>query len=86
MAVSKDNQRILITIPNEIKSKLEIKAKAENRSVSNYVCNLIIKDLERSNAVSAATPLIIHGGVAASRTRFAAGRRMPRKSAVKKKD
>jgi tartrate dehydratase alpha subunit/fumarate hydratase class I-like protein len=48
MAVSNENTRILITYPKDIKPKLEKKAKAENRSVSNYVLNLILKDVESS--------------------------------------
>lgn len=45
MAVSKDNVRILITVPIEVKKELENAARRENRSVSNYVCNLIVTDL-----------------------------------------
>lgn len=46
--VSDENTRILIRIPKEAKEKLEKKAKKENRSVSNYVLNLILKDIENS--------------------------------------
>jgi predicted DNA-binding protein len=46
MAVSEENTRILITMPKEAKGRLEKKAKSENRSVSNYVLNLILKDVE----------------------------------------
>jgi hypothetical protein len=46
MAVSEESTRILITMPKEAKLKLEKKAKSENRSISNYVLNLILKDVE----------------------------------------
>lgn len=46
MAISKENIRIKITIPKDINSKLKNKADKEQRSVSNYVYNLIVKDLE----------------------------------------
>lgn len=45
MAVSKESTRILIVLPKEVKAKLESKAKESNRSMSNYVLNLILKDL-----------------------------------------
>ena len=48
MAISEENTRIQITIPKELKEKLEEKAKSENRSVSNYVVTLIQKDLINS--------------------------------------
>ncbi|NFF77349.1 DNA-binding protein [Clostridium sporogenes] len=46
MAISKNNTRIKITIPKEINEQLKLKASKEQRSVSNYVYKLIIKDLE----------------------------------------
>ncbi|EQC1535438.1 ribbon-helix-helix domain-containing protein [Clostridium botulinum] len=48
MAVSKDNIRIKITIPKNINEKLREKADKNQRSVSNYVYNLIVKDLENN--------------------------------------
>ena len=47
MAISSDKVRILVTLPLELKEKLEIVAKRENRSVSNYVYTLIQKDIEK---------------------------------------
>jgi len=49
MAVSKENTRVLITIPKTLKKELEEIARVENRSLSNYVLNLIYKDLESKN-------------------------------------
>lgn len=48
MAVSKESTRALIVLPKNVKRQLEDKAKKENRSMSNYVLNLILKDLEQS--------------------------------------
>lgn len=48
MAISKDNIRIRTTISREVNEKLKEKASKEQRSVSNYVYNLIIKDLENN--------------------------------------
>ncbi len=48
MAVGSDKVRILVTLPIDLKEKLEEAAKNENRSVSNYVCTLIQKDLEKT--------------------------------------
>lgn len=47
MAVAETSTRILITIPKDLKAKLEEKAKEANRSVSNYIVNLILEDIER---------------------------------------
>lgn len=49
MVVSKDNARIQITISKDLKQKLELKSAQSNRSVSNYIVTLIIKDLEESS-------------------------------------
>ena len=49
MAISKENTRIQVTIPKDLKKQLEEKARAENRSVSNYIVTLIQKDLEHNN-------------------------------------
>ncbi|MEF7664381.1 MULTISPECIES: ribbon-helix-helix domain-containing protein [Bacillus cereus group] len=46
MAISNENTRIQITLPKDIKKQLEIKANEHNRSVSNYVLTLILKDLD----------------------------------------
>lgn len=44
MTVSKDNTRIQITISKDLKKKLEKRAEENNRSVSNYIVTLIMKD------------------------------------------
>lgn len=49
MAISEENTRIQVTIPKDLKKQLEEKAKAENRSVSNYIVTLIQKDLANSS-------------------------------------
>lgn len=46
--ISKDNTRIQITLPKELKKKLEKKAKEDGRSVSNYVVKLIKEDVSDS--------------------------------------
>ena len=46
MAISKENTRIQATMS---KNQLEEKAKAENRSVSNYIVTLIQKDIANSS-------------------------------------
>lgn len=45
MAISKDNTRIMITIPKKLKKKIEKEAKKENRSLSNYIVNVLEKHL-----------------------------------------
>lgn len=47
MAVSNDKIRILVTVPRDMKVKLEDAARSENRSVSNYVYTLIQKELDK---------------------------------------
>lgn len=48
MAISNENTRIQITLPKDIKKQLEIIADEHNRSVSNYVLTLILKELDES--------------------------------------
>ena len=48
MSVSDENTRILIKMPKEVKARLEEKARLENRSLSNYILNLILKDVGSS--------------------------------------
>lgn len=45
MSISKENTRIQVTLPKELKEKLEKKAKEDGRSVSNYVVMLIQADV-----------------------------------------
>lgn len=40
-------ERLNIRITHELKEKLQALADAENRSISNYIENLIIKELEK---------------------------------------
>lgn len=47
MAVGNDKTRILVNIPIELKKQLEDKAKQENRSLSNYIVTVLIKELEK---------------------------------------
>lgn len=49
MAVKKDNTRIQFTIPKDLKIQLELKAKEDNRSVSNYIVNLIKDNIMHSS-------------------------------------
>ena len=48
MAINKDvNTRIALTLPIEVKNQLDDLAKADNRSTSNYIQNVLIKHLEQ---------------------------------------
>jgi len=49
MAVKKDNTRIQVTIPKDLKIQLEQKAKEDNRSVSNYIVKLIQDNISYSS-------------------------------------
>ncbi len=41
MVISKDNTRVMITIPKDLKKKLEETAKKENRTLSNMIVHII---------------------------------------------
>lgn len=49
MVIGKGKTRILVNLPIELKEELEQYAKEDNRSLSNYIVNLLIryKDVER---------------------------------------
>lgn len=47
MAVGSNKTRILVNIPNDLKERIDIEAKKENRSTSNYIVNVLMKDLEK---------------------------------------
>lgn len=47
MALSSDKTRILVNIPIDLKKQLGEKAKQENRSLSNYIVNILYKELEK---------------------------------------
>jgi predicted DNA-binding protein len=44
--ISDKNTRTLITLPKDMKTKLEELAKAENRSLNNYIITVLMKHLE----------------------------------------
>lgn len=48
MSLKNDKMRILVNIPLDLKQKAEEVAKAENRSLSNYIVTLIQKDVNRT--------------------------------------
>jgi predicted DNA-binding protein len=45
--ISKDNKRILVTVPAEIKIQLEELAKKENRTLTNYIATVLLQHLEQ---------------------------------------
>ena len=44
--ISDKNTRTLITLPKDMKIKLEELAKVENRSLNNYIITVLMKHLE----------------------------------------
>lgn len=47
MAINTEkNTRIVITLPKEIKEQIQLKATKDNRTMTNYIVNLILKDLD----------------------------------------
>ena len=47
MAINKNkNTRIVITLPKEVKEQVQELANKDNRTMTNYIVNLILKDLE----------------------------------------
>lgn len=50
MAVSKDNDRIVIMVTKEVKSQLEQLAKKDNRSLSNYASTILQRHVDSSKA------------------------------------
>ena len=48
MAINKNvNTRIALTLPIEVKDKLDKLAKLDNRTTSNYIQNILIKYIEQ---------------------------------------
>ena len=41
MSISENNTRTLITLPKDLKTELEEKAKQENRSFNNFVVTIL---------------------------------------------
>ncbi|WP_312653401.1 DNA-binding protein [Proteiniclasticum sp.] len=48
MAVGKDKTRILLTLPQDLKEELTDEAKGDNRSLNNYILNLLLSSEKRS--------------------------------------
>jgi len=46
LMISKNNTRTLITLSKDLKTQLEILAKKENGSLSNYIMTVLQKHLE----------------------------------------
>ncbi|MFQ9696821.1 MAG: ribbon-helix-helix domain-containing protein [Zhenhengia sp.] len=50
MAINKDiNTRIALTLPIEVKNKLDTLAKEDNRTTSNYILNILLKHLNETD-------------------------------------
>jgi hypothetical protein len=49
MAISKDNERIIVTVSKEIKSLLQELAQQDKRSLSNY-CALVLEQHAKGNS------------------------------------
>ncbi len=47
MAVGKDKTRILLTLPHDLKGELADEAKDDNRSLNNYILNLLLESEKR---------------------------------------
>jgi hypothetical protein len=47
MAVGKDKTRILLTLPMDLKDELTKEAKMDNRSLNNYILNLLLNSDRR---------------------------------------
>lgn len=47
MKEAKTEKRLHIRIDEDLHKKIKLRASNENRTISNYVLNLILKDLEK---------------------------------------
>ena len=47
MKEDKTEKRLHIRIDEDLHKKIKLRASNENRTISNYVVNLILKDLEK---------------------------------------
>jgi predicted DNA-binding protein len=45
--VSDKNTRTLITLPKELKEKLEVMAREQNRSLSNLILTILLREVEK---------------------------------------
>lgn len=48
MAIGEDKTRIVITIPKDLKVRVDALAAADNRPTSNYIINLLLKEIEKN--------------------------------------
>jgi predicted HicB family RNase H-like nuclease len=46
--ISDKNTRTLITLPKELKEKLETIAKKENRSLNNLILTILLREVEKN--------------------------------------
>jgi predicted DNA-binding protein len=51
MAVAKGNIRLPVTIPKSLRDQLEKLANDDNRTIGNYIKNLLIKHVEEKTGV-----------------------------------
>ena len=49
MAIGEDKARVVTIIDKELKDKLEMLAKRDKRSLSNYICLLLEKHVEEES-------------------------------------
>jgi predicted HicB family RNase H-like nuclease len=47
LAISNDKTRIMVTLPKELKDKLEAEAINQNRSLSNYILTILQKKVDK---------------------------------------
>jgi len=47
MAISDKNTRVLVTMPKDLKDKLEKKAKDENRTVNNLILTILLREADK---------------------------------------
>lgn len=45
--ISDKNTRTLITLPKDLKEKLETMAKKENRSLNNLILTILLREVEK---------------------------------------
>jgi hypothetical protein len=50
VAVGKDKTRILLTLPLDLKEELTDEAKDDNRSLNNYILNLLLSSERRTES------------------------------------
>lgn len=43
MAISENNTRVQVTMPKKLRAELEKEAKADNRSLSNYIVKILME-------------------------------------------